>query len=41
MASWEEPKIYVPQNGVVEPLLKVTLGGTWHGPVKNDNTKAE
>ncbi len=27
---WDEPKIYVPQNGVVEPIAKVTVGGTWH-----------
>ena len=32
--SWDEPKIYVPQSDLVEPILKVTIGGTWHLPVK-------
>ncbi len=32
--SWDEPKIYVPQSGLIEPIIKVTIGGTWHIPVK-------
>jgi hypothetical protein len=32
--TWEEPKIYIPQHGVVEPIAKVTVGGTWHLGIK-------
>jgi len=32
--GWDEPKIYMPQAGLVEPIFKLTIGGTWHLQVK-------
>ena len=32
--GWFEPKIYLPQEGVVEPFLKVVIGATVHLPIR-------